>query len=217
MALPIPRKHVRAMANIRGLPDSAIDELIRSLETAPVMPTAQEMTAHITSQIHAIPSDELAGIVDAIYALYHVREYAEMPKRVFLQELTEGVVKETGAVDNPSAIRERFRRLLDIGPLKSIAKAVTLQRDANRLFCGARVISDIRPVFGTDVASDAVGAVICHTLKLGYHEEGHHKEIFVVLDEEDLDTMSTVIERARIKSKTLSDFLDRAKLPRLGV
>ena len=85
------------------------------------------------------------------------------------------------------------------------------------MFCNAKILSDIRPIFGPKIESGPVAAVVTHTLKLGYHEEGEHKQFFVVLDDADLVTFQEVIQRAREKSDALDNLLGASKLPRLGV
>jgi hypothetical protein len=98
-----------------------------------------------------------------------------------------------------------------------MSKAIRLQRDCERLYCGARIISDIRPVFGDSVEELPVSAVITHTLKLGYDEMREHKEFFIVLDEADLDALQDVLERAKVKGDTLTEVLNSAKIPRLEI
>jgi hypothetical protein len=116
-----------------------------------------------------------------------------------------------------SHARERFKRLLNITTLNTLSKAIRLQRDGERLYCDAKILSDIRPVFGDDVSQGPISVVITHTLKLGYHEGDDHKEFFIVLDAQDLINLSEVIERAHEKAETLDALLEKTGLPRLGI
>ena len=166
--------------------------------------------------------EDLSDIVDGIYVLYHVREYSELNKNSFLRELFAGVQKNAKppiTEEEVPNIQGRFQRLLNIKSLNSISKAITLQRNGERLYCSAKVISDVRPVFGPDVESKPVAAVIMHTLSLSYHEAGTpgHKEFFIVLDEEDLEKLKKIIGRAQRKSETLEQLLSDSGLPRLGI
>jgi hypothetical protein len=78
-------------------------------------------------------------------------------------------------------LKARFEKLLGIENIGLLSKAMRLQRDGERLFCDAKTLSDIRPVFHDDASSAPAGGVITHTLKLGYREGGEHKEFFIVL------------------------------------
>ena len=71
-------------------------------------------------------------------------------------------------------------RLLNIEALNTIAKAARLLRDGERLYCSGKILLTYRPVFGQDPAARPNGAVITHTLKIGYHEGSGHVEFHVV-------------------------------------
>ncbi len=219
MALPIPKKYIPEIDKVRALSDSTTAELVQALENSPVMSRSEEMATRIAEYVPGVPHDDLIGIVDLIYALYHVREYSEFGRSQFLKELVEGIREQASpaiAKEELAGIRDRFRRLLSIDTLNSISKAISLQRDGEHLYCSAKIVSDIRPVFGPDVGSSPVAATIVHTLKLGYHERGEHKEFFILLDGADLVKLQEVIERAQDKSEALDEFLKQSKLPRLG-
>jgi hypothetical protein len=101
--------------------------------------------------------------------------------------------------------------------LESISKAIVLQRSHERVYCQAKIFSDIRSVFGDDVKSAPVAATISHTLTIRYHENGHHQEVFVMLDRYDLDQLEEVIKRAKQKDLSLTKVLSGSKIPRLGM
>lgn len=221
MALAIPTRYLPPIQKLVALPDNSVDELIQAIASTDITAKSKEMAARVADHIHGIKREDLDEIVDLIYSLYHVREYSELSKNRFVSELVEGVrehAKEPIAESKVPHLVERFQRLLQIGTLESITKAITLQRDGERLFCDAKILSDIRPVFGEDVAARPKAAVITHTLKLSYHEEGDHKTFFIVLDEVDLDDLSSVIERAKTKGETLSGLIEKElSVPKLGV
>jgi hypothetical protein len=220
MALRIPNRYIAALNDIRNLPESAIDELFRALETSSLTASSDELEVQIADSVPSIPKEELHRIIDVTYSLYHVREFSEVSKSGFLNELIDGIREQAKPKildKDVSGLRERFKRLLSLKPLESISKALSLQRDNERLFCGSKIVSDIRPVFGEDVKSAPLAATILHTLKLSYHENGDHKEFFIVLDEVDLDALQSTIKRAKSKADTLNRLLGESKLPRLGV
>ena len=220
MALHIPTRYITVMNKIVSLPDAAVDELVNALESSSITSKPEELAALIADRVPSIPKDDLSGIVDVAYALYHVREFSELNPSSFLNELVEGVRQQAKPEipDNGvSLLRERFRRLLRIKTLETISKALKLQRDGERIYCEAKIVSDIRPVFSDDVTAKPLAAVITHTLEVAYHENGEHEEFFIVLDQEDLDALDEVIERAKAKHETLVKFLAESHLPRLGV
>jgi hypothetical protein len=98
-------------------------------------------------------------------------------------------------------------------------KAKELQMEAERTFCDARVITDLRPVFGGNVAESPTSMVIVHTLKVGYHgtNSARHRELFMSLDADDIAKLKKVLDRAEEKTKTLKSKLDAAGIRSLDL
>jgi hypothetical protein len=95
-------------------------------------------------------------------------------------------------------------------------KAYDLQTEGERTFCDARILTDLRPVFGKDIASGPAGMVIIHRLKLGYHNsEGEHRTFYIALDAEDLVTLKKAIDRAELKARSLKSIVK--DVPFLGI
>src|SRR5882724_6916138 len=213
MALNIPSRYLPVMNKIVKLPDAAVDELIKALEDSSVTSKPDELAALIADRVPSIPKDDLTSILDGAYALYHVREFSEISRSKFLNELVDGI-REQSKPQIPESekprLLARFQRLLKIEKLETISKAIKLQRDVERIYCESRIISDIRPVCGDDVDVRPEAAVITHTLKISYHENGDHKEFFVVLDGVDLEGLYETVERAKSKSETLTKFLEES-------
>ena len=88
----------------------------------------------------------------------------------------------------------------------------------DRIFCGARILSDIRPVF-TDSLESASAAVIIHNLQIGFHDSGTgvHKEFYVALDNQDIQKLKEIILRAEKKTQALKAILNKSSVPYLEV
>src|SRR5437867_1862924 len=129
MALPIPKRYAPAISKILALPEPTFEDLINGLGAAPVIPRADGMAAHIATKVASIAPDELGVIVDAVYALYHVREYSGLKGSRFLNELVDGIQENTDSKYEEKAVRDKFKRLLNVESLNSLSKALTIQRD----------------------------------------------------------------------------------------
>lgn len=220
MALQIPNRYVPALGLVRNLTDAVSKEFLQALESAHIASSAKAMADGIASSVPSIPKEELETITELLYSLYHVREFSELNRNDFLKELLEGireVAKPAISEQEFPLIRQRFKDLLSVTVLQSISKAIVLQRDQDRIYCEARIVSDIRPVFGEDVKEKPVAAAITHTLNISYHESGDHKDLYVVLDQVDLEEMEKVIKRAMVKDKALDQLLSDSGVARLGI
>jgi hypothetical protein len=134
MPLSIPSRYLSRINKIRMLSDSAAEELELALASSSVTPRPKEMATRIAPLVPNISQEDVFPVVDALYALYRVREYSELDRKSFLREIIDSIKAnadpEISETDVP-AITERFKRLLKIETLESISKAVALQRDGD--------------------------------------------------------------------------------------
>jgi hypothetical protein len=219
MILRIPQEDLPAMSTVLALSDGAIKELITAIDSAPPMTDLGGLSKQISAKVPSVPTDRLGSIIDALYSLYYIREMAGVERDTFLEDLVDSVQnnpKLLAPKKDIGKLRARLGRLLGIAAFNTLAKAGRLQRHGERLYCDSQILSDIRPVFGPNPTARPVGAVITHTLKLGYHKGGDHKEFFVILESDDLMALDEVVTRALAKDKALRDLLADAKLPDLG-
>ena len=102
-----------------------------------------------------------------------------------------------------SARREQFLRVwAPTGALAVATKAIELLWEQQLVFCDARVLTDMRPIF--DEAADVVrGFVPFHVLALNYYEGGVTKTTYVAMDLADLSKLIGQLERARRKEQVL--------------
>lgn len=217
MPLEIPPEDRNAIATVKTLTPAVLETFIFALKGAPPISNPHEMAEHMAKLIPSFPKDRLASVLEMLYTLYYIRDLSGVRPGTFLNDLMESVASglSLSKHDVPK-VRMMLERLLSIDTLNTVSKASRLQRDGERLFCMAKILSDIRPVFKSNPSLAPAGAVITHTLKIGYHEGRDHLETQIVLDSDDLDALAAVIERARAKDKTLRAFLKRSKLPNLG-
>jgi hypothetical protein len=221
MALRIPNEHIPGMLKICSLSDPMASGLIDALGAAKIVPQPQEMAAQIADSVSGIPIEDLIIIVRTVYSLYYVREFSDASPSRFVGELAEAILEipdiKTAANADELAIRDRFKRLLNVKSLSMISKASRLQREGERLYCEAMILSDIRPVFGDDITSGPGSAVLTHTLKVSYHGDEGHRDFFVVLDGEDLKALGEVVDRAQAKDESLRKVLRGTNIPDLGI
>ena len=109
-------------------------------------------------------------------------------------------------------------RILDVNKdLGVIAKANDVLTNHEHVYCTARMLTDIRPVFSSDAEQKPESFVLVHTLKITYHDDEEHKEFFVALDTADVRNLLEVIQRANTKTKTLETFFKESLLNYLEV
>jgi hypothetical protein len=220
MPLSIPDEDIPALAVIKALPEASARALVDALKSVKPSSDTSEMAARISKEVPTIPLEQLASVLDALYTIYYIRELSGVDPPTFLDDFMEGVqnVPQLKAEKQSLArLRARFDKLLSTSSFNLLSKAKRLQRDGERLYCDSKVLSDIRPVFSDNPSARPLGAVVTHTLRIGYHEGGEHKEFRIILDSVDLDMLTDVLFRAKTKDQTLRELLIESKLPDIGL
>lgn len=91
------------------------------------------------------------------------------------------------------------------------AKALDVMMQVERNFMVARIMTDLRPVFGGDV-TPAAGVVI-HQLVVTYIQDGEDHDVVFALDGNDIQALRAVLDRAARKEASLKTMLGRVQLP----
>jgi hypothetical protein len=151
-------------------------------------------------------------MLSALFSLSAVRSLERVELATLSGDVVESLQSRKPLDVNTDVLRRRLEDLLGCQSLSLGAKASALQREHEKVLLDVRVFSDLRPIFGDD-AENLSGAVVVHMLKLSYMREGQRQEIFLALDDEDLEKMQKVIVRAEGKSKAIRKFLSAASLP----
>lgn len=217
--LDIAPEDRKAIATVKTLTPSVLDKFISALKSAKPVAHPHDMAEQIAGRVPMIPEDSIRRMLETLYTLYYIRDLSGVRPAPFLDDLMDAAIRSSElhlSPDDVRKLRSMLERLLNIETLKIVAKASRLQRDGERLYCASKILSDIRPVFKPNPSVQPEGAVITHTLKVGYHEGRDHVEIQIVLDSNDLDKLAEVVRRAQMKDKTLRSFLKRSKLENLG-
>jgi hypothetical protein len=100
-------------------------------------------------------------------------------------------------------LRSRLAALLLIPGVTASAKALDLLSEHERLFLTARILTDLRPVFGEGEVATPTAALITHTLKIEYHDASGRDALYMALDDGDLEKFIEVLTRAQKKSSSL--------------
>lgn len=197
-------------------------ELLEALKEVPPTMDYSAMISALDQRTNTIPHDDVADIVFALLPLSTLQ--ADLDTSA--SNIAESISRELERSDSEnlrltSEVRERFKdflvELLSSPPLKIAGKARNLQLEDEHVFQEARIVTDIRPVFGDDSESRPVGAIIVHTLKLGYLDGNQFKNFYISIDAKDIRVVRDLLERADTKAAGLRDVLEAAEVAHIDV
>jgi hypothetical protein len=210
--LEIPERYLGAVHRLLRLDDKTVEEIRSSLERegqSTVVPN------DVRSKVSRAVSD--SEIMEALLSLYVVKSARELPTEEFAEAVCAAAERQ--APDRkPLTSDERTHsigvliKLLSVDSISALSKAFDLQTSDERLFCDARIFTDLRPVFGPSVPDGPKGMVIIHHLRVSYHQPGTPRRwnFYVSLDAEDLEELHKVIERAEQKADALRSSVNKA-------
>jgi hypothetical protein len=203
--LNIPEEHLPGLALLRKMPDEAFAAAIVELEHSP----------DSTPSIPNVSPEDAEVFKAALDTMYAVRAYSDVGTDEFVDDVCDALrsVDELPSGEEPK-FRERLNRILNVDALSVAAKAVLLQNEHEHDFCTARVLTDVRPIFGEDVVGSPSAVIITHTLKLSYHQGagGRLQEIYMSMGSRDIKELRQVLDRAEKKASSLRAVLETSQL-----
>jgi hypothetical protein len=215
--LELPTEFHEGLASIINLSDEAFDKLVSALVSAPPALKPSILAANTASQIDIIPKEDITGIVEIVVSLHVVYSSADVTESEFLNDLCDAL-NETDAPElklddaGHEKFKQRLSRLLATKSLDVVSRGQSLQIDYDHRFCRGRVLTDIRPIFGSNPDESPMAAVVTNTLRITYHVDDDTKDFYVVINASDLRKLRESIERAEKKAEALKSVLDAAKV-----
>lgn len=220
-SLIIPEDYETGYAKLIALEDPVAEQFIKALTDAPMVLRPADLAVRLAEQLAgSIEADDVYEIIQTLVSLYPVEEDFETHEQL-AEEICEAIADTDSEILNlPEGKRERFKqrlvKFLDIDSLRVASKANILLHEYEHVVHNARVLTDIRPIFGTNPDAPPKAALIVHTLKINYHDAEGLKEFYVAMDSDEMDQLMYVLDRADAKSKSLKAVLEAAKLPHVA-
>jgi hypothetical protein len=216
----IPEKALPDLKRLVELDGMLFEQLLTAIsESGPTL-TSAKFYSQIAAKAPNVEEATISSIIRAAFSLYSGMQKAKAS--LTPEELADGVANSSLIAkhtelspDFKRTLSSRLGRLLKFNKVIAVtSKAFDVMTEHDKIFCDARILSDIRPVFA-DNPDTADAAVIIHNLQIGFHQQGTHHEVYVALDTDDILKLKEIVERAEIKTKALEAILKRADLPYL--
>lgn len=208
-SIPVPDELVPAFEQLRGLSDTEYSAVFDVLADA----SPSEDIVASASKESELEESAVRSIVRAVASLVGLSAF--MP--ITPDEAAEQVASSPDLgvpEDEQGQLSARIKELAGCRSIRLREKIATLGMEHQRVFTDARILTDVRPVFGDEVEpGEMEGVLVSHTLKLEYIDEEKNICTFhIVLDNRDIGTIETCITRAKEKSKLVVSTLDKIGL-----
>ena len=210
--LVIPERYKNGVLKLLKLSEDSFNQIVSALEgVAPKL--FCNLSSQVISQIKGVSTEDLSEMIATVMSLSSHRVHDESTA----EELADQVVEAATDIKLPikseeerSTFKDRLIKLFELNTLFVSAKALGILLSNENLFCSARILTDIRPVFGSDPKLAPTAAVMVHMLDLSYHKDGDLKHLYVAMDSLDIQTLREALDRAELKAESLKPLTKRA-------
>ncbi len=216
MPLRIPPAFKTQFATLIGMSSKDRQQLIEIIRAVPLGQDRATLAGRVASETE-LDKERAGGIVSMLMSLYRVIQ--NTPIDEFVGEVCDAV-RTSGKVEAKEVDWSSFKK--DLTALLSCdetfgvtAKALDIRNQQAHVYCNARILTDIRPVFKVEAADGPIGAFVTHTLRISTHDEGDFstiKDFFVSLDADDLKELRRLVDRAVAKEEALKSLLHTANV-----
>lgn len=213
-SISVPDAYQSGVDALVHITDDQFSQLLSALKAAKPSLFSTGLASQVTPSINGLKSREVRRIVESLVAMYAVRIRLGISSSEFASGISAAIddfEEASFSEEDKLRLAERLTQLLEMEKSLGItSKANDVLTEHEHTFCSARVLTDIRPIFQSDLASPPSEAVVVHTLKIAYHQDREHKEFYVALDSDDIQMLKSAIERAELKDRSAKSLLDKA-------
>jgi hypothetical protein len=202
---------------IRDLAPAKLEAAVDALRLAPSTPMKPDRLANVLAEGLKEPKGTADGIVRQALALYAWIIHGGLTISELQASTREAVKNDFGWTDAEiekwRGVEPAFSELIASKAIRLTASVIDLSYEYTNIWQGARILTDIRPIFNED-ATVIDGAVVSHAFRLRFDSVDGPHEMYVCLDESDIRALADQCERALQKSRTAGSMLtEKAKVP----
>jgi hypothetical protein len=216
MAFRVPQEQIGHIKKFLELPDEKIEGFLGALAGADPKFNVADLAAEVSAPLN-IPNPLALGIVRVLASLYLTMDLGEpveqfLDRQVFFALKRAEVFSTENAKDQWTKLRKFLIAALSLErSVGTAAKAGPVLTQHERIFGGARILTDLRPIYHHDVSEKPDAAVIIHMLSITQRDNyGNHSDEYFALDSNDLIVMREVIERAMKKESALKGIMENS-------
>lgn len=206
MKLQVPPRDEPLLARFIQMSPEEVASLLQSLREAQPSLDLDQLAGSIADRL-AVDRGQTTEVIRFLANLSIARQALGLPIDEFVSELRTAI-EAAGKEDLFPADWGSFQAaiadaLSGDNALAVSSKALDISSDNERNYLYARVLTNIRPIFRSDVEQEPIAMAAVHTLKIGYHHQGEYRDFFVTLDRKDLEKLSDLLQRAIKKEASL--------------
>jgi hypothetical protein len=221
-AIQIPKKSFPPFLLIAKLREEDFGAFVAQLGKSEPKLSRSSFTQSVAEGLPQLNQEDVAALVNEFYGLNSLKDEmggsSEAVANAIVSAAKEAHCDEFHlSASELDLLGRRIIETLENAPvLDLISRALDVTLDHDRILIASRIFSDIRSVFDRD-ATRIDGYSIVHTLTLHYAQDTEHKDFYVALDDNDIEDLQEVLNRAKQKGKLLREFASAAGITHIDL
>lgn len=220
--MQIPEKFREGFSAMYDLKDTDIERLIVALTSISPILNPKSLASQVAAKIDSLERSTIDNIIDALASLYTFEFQTNFSVPEIIQAICNAMENASIgtrhiSIENRNWFEERLYKLLNIDSLKVTAKALIIMREHENVFGEAKIITDIRSIFGSNPEDPPVGAAVSHVFKIEYYHNNESQEFFLGMDTSDINSLIEVLKKATQKAEILKAVIQKAGLTYIEV
>jgi hypothetical protein len=213
MKLKIPEFYKPTLRKLAAMTDQERQAIGTALQSASVS-LKTETIGKQAQEHYRGDSSELNQLIQTLIGLNMTRINFDISIDQFAQDVVDAMQGEDGLLPqkfNRVAFLPQLTSLLKTPSIDVSSRANDVQHEYEKLFSSARILTDLRPLFGSS-GTEILGMMIVHNLEISYHHNHEYKEAFFAMDESDLALLRKALDRAELKAASLQQVLKKSEI-----
>jgi len=200
--LKIPKEHEQYFESFITLPNEMKGKLVEQLGKSQIGTTPRMLLNQISKEIKEISKERILGILQIYISLVNSKNNIDGNLDSFIDGLEIGL-KNTGNknLTPTDSVLNDFKNLLSVK--SNVADTINIINQINenpKTFIDLSIYQDVR--FVLDSSGDLGGALI-HNFKFTVKENKTNVDLFIALDDNDLNSLSQKIKQAQENAQKL--------------
>jgi hypothetical protein len=198
------------------LSEAHFNELQSILAQTPAALSYSDYASRVASRLETVNKSLAQAIIEELLGMLGAVQDSGRTSDEFAKEVADAAL-EASSPQFPFNAEKRdilVRRLEDLfgtNGLQITAKVRDVLSDADKVFQGARVLTDLRPVFDQE-ANEIRSAVVIHNLRIRYFENGDLRDFYVSLEASDVELLLDALRRALKKGALIESSVSTTQI-----
>jgi hypothetical protein len=204
--LSIPKSHIEHLVAINGIGEKERSLILAAIVDVGIKNNLNDLAEYITNKTALDRKIVLSAFVIAGSILNTASRLNKTKERI-LEELIETAAAKTEDFDLTDETNEFIKVLVSNEKILASVKCERITSEFDSRFESIKILTDLRPVFSEDATKICHSAII-HTIDLSVVKNEETVSYYVAINDEDIDSIISALERAKLKAKTLSSVIE---------